>query len=72
MDFKSNFCKNENCRKFLKFLKTEEMQKTYFYYVYLLAQEFISKTIDKRYVAKPHEVNLFRIGGICEKFELIS
>jgi hypothetical protein len=48
------------------------MQKTYFYYVYLLAQEFISKTIDKRYVAKPHEVNLFRIGGICEKFELIQ
>jgi|LakMenE18May11ns_1017448.scaffolds.fasta_scaffold8224948_1 hypothetical protein len=48
------------------------MQKTYFYYVYLLAQEFISNTIDKRYVANPHEVNLFRIGGICEKFELIA
>ncbi len=28
--------------------------------------------IDKRYVPNPHEVNLFRIEGICENFELIA
>ncbi len=28
--------------------------------------------IDKRYVPNPNEVNLFRIEGICEKFELIA
>ena len=66
MDFKSNFCKNENCRNFFKILRTEKMQKTYFYYVYVHAQEFILNMIDKRYVPNPHEVNLFRIERICE------
>jgi hypothetical protein len=28
--------------------------------------------IDKRYLPIPHEVNLFGIQGICEKFELIA
>ncbi len=28
--------------------------------------------IYKRYVPNPHEVDLFRIEGICEKFELID
>jgi hypothetical protein len=28
--------------------------------------------INKRYLPIPHEVNLFRIEGICEKFELIA
>ncbi len=48
------------------------MQITYFFYVYVHAQEFISNMIDKRYVPNPHEVNLSRIEGICEKFELIA
>ncbi len=48
------------------------MQKTYFYYVYVNAQEFILNMIDKRYVPNPNEVNLFRIEGICEKFELVA
>jgi len=48
------------------------MQKIYFWYVYVYDQEFISNTIDKRYVHNPHEVDLFRIEGICEKFELIA
>jgi hypothetical protein len=48
------------------------MQKTYFYYVYVYAHRFISNIIDKKYVLNPHEVNLFRIERICEKFELIA
>jgi hypothetical protein len=28
--------------------------------------------IDKRYLPIPNEVDLFRIEGICEKFELIA
>ena len=48
------------------------MQKTYLYYVYVYAQEFNSNMIDKRYLPIPHEVNLFGIQGICEKFELIA
>jgi hypothetical protein len=48
------------------------MQKTYFCYVFVYAQEFISNMIDKRYVSISKEVNLFRIEGICEKFELIA
>jgi hypothetical protein len=28
--------------------------------------------IDKKYVLNSHEVDLFRIEGICEKFELIA
>jgi hypothetical protein len=46
------------------------MQKTYFCYVYVYAQEFISNMINKRYVLIPHEVDLFRMEGICEKFKL--
>jgi hypothetical protein len=48
------------------------MQKTYFYYVYVHAQEFISNMMDKIYLPNPHQVDLFRIEGICEKFELIA
>ena len=48
------------------------MQKTYLYYVYVYAQKFISNMIDKRYVSIPKEVDLFRMKGICEKFELIA
>jgi hypothetical protein len=53
------------------------MQKTFFCYVYVYAQEFISNSshvnmIDKRYVAIPKAVDLFRMKGICEKFELIA
>jgi hypothetical protein len=48
------------------------MQKIYFCYVYVYAQEFISNMIDKRYVSIPKEVDLFRMKGICEKFELIA
>jgi hypothetical protein len=48
------------------------MQKRYFCYVYVYAQEFISNMIDKRYVPIPKEVDFFRMKGICEKFELIA
>ncbi len=48
------------------------MQKRFLCYVYVYAQEFISNMIDKRYVRIPHEVDLFRMEGICEKFELIA
>jgi hypothetical protein len=48
------------------------MQKTFFCYVYVYAQEFISNMIDKRYVSIPKEVDFFRMKGICEKFELIA
>ncbi len=48
------------------------MQKRYFCNVYVHAQEFISNIIDKRYVSIPKEVHLFRMKGICEKFELIA
>jgi hypothetical protein len=48
------------------------MQKTYFCYVFVYAQEFISNMIDKRYVSIPKEVDLFRMKGIYEKFELIA
>jgi hypothetical protein len=46
------------------------MQKIYFCYVYVYAQEFISNMIDKRYVPIPKEVDLCRMKWICEKFEL--
>ncbi len=46
------------------------MQKRYFCYVYVYAQEFISNMIDKRYVPIPKEFDLCRMKGICEKFEL--
>ena len=46
------------------------MQKRYFCYVYVYAQEFISNMIDKRYVPIPKEVDLCIMKGICEKFEL--
>ncbi len=48
------------------------MQKRYFCYVYVNAQEFISNMIDKIYLSIPKEVDLFRMKGICEKFELIA
>ncbi len=48
------------------------MQKTHLYYVNLYAQELISNMIDKKYVFNSHEVDLFRIEEICEKFELIA
>jgi hypothetical protein len=48
------------------------LQKTYLYYVNVYAQELISNMIDKIYELNSHEVDLFRIEGICEKFELIG
>ena len=48
------------------------MQKTYFCYVFVYAQEFISNMIDKRYVSISKEVDLFRMKGIYKKFELIA
>jgi hypothetical protein len=48
------------------------MQKTYLYYVNVYAHEFNSNMIDTKYVLNSHEVDLYRIEGICEKFELIA
>ncbi len=48
------------------------MQKTYLYYVNVYAHEFNSNMIDTKYVLNSHEVDLYRIERICEKFELIA
>ncbi len=65
MVFKRNFCKKDNCRKMLKIYKLCMNVKNIFLlctYMYMPRN-----LIDKRNVPNPHEVDLFRIEGICGK-----
>ncbi len=73
MVFKRNFCKKDNCRKMFKILKNCINAKNIFLLSICICQGIHFKNlIDKKYVPNPNEVDLLRIEGICEKFELIA